>query len=280
MNIIYYMILIVVSKEDHSKNDCLLVSVMSHGGKDGTILAADKNYNVQELWKNFTGVECKSMIGKPKLFFIQACRGELFDSGVYDDVDGTVKTVVTSTHADFLIMYSTVEGYYSFRNTANGSWFIQALCEELGTNLKDDFMCILARVNNRVVKMISNFPNNPEFNEKKQTSKIESTLTKSIYFFDKLSIPVDEVLKVEQLKYILPPKISNDLYYDISHAKRGVAIIFYHGKLKGKVTESRETRKKDAVDLQAVLEGFKFDVRVYEDLKLDEIKNILSEGKT
>ena len=75
--------------------------------------------------------------------------------------------------------------------------------------------------------------------------------------------------------------MSNDLYYDISHAKRGVAIIFYHGKLSnGEDAKCRVAYKKDAVDLQAVLEGFKFDVRVYEDLKLDEIKTILSIGKT
>ena len=75
--------------------------------------------------------------------------------------------------------------------------------------------------------------------------------------------------------------MSNDLYYDISHAKRGVAIIFCHGiYFNGEESESRGAHKKDAVDLQAVLEGFKFDVRVYEDLKLDEIKTILSIGKS
>ena len=253
---------------------------MSHGGKDGTILAADKKYNVQELWEDFIGVNCKSLIGKPKLFFIQACKEELFDSGFSDVVDATVETVVTSNYADFLIMYSTLDGYNSFRNPENGSWFIQALCKELGTNIKDDFMRILTGVNNRVAQMLLKDSNNEDLNEKKQTSKIESTLTKSIYFFDKLTIPVDEVLKVEQPKYILPPKMSNDLYYDISHAKRGVAIIFYHGILNGDKDSQQRANKKDAVDLQAVLEGFQFDVRVYEDLKLDEIKTILSIGET
>ena len=30
-------------------------------------------------------------------------------------------------HADFLISHSTITGYYSWRNTAAGSWFIQSL---------------------------------------------------------------------------------------------------------------------------------------------------------
>lgn len=31
--------------------------------------------------------------------------------------------------ADFLIAYSTISGYYSWRNSVNGSWFIQSLCK-------------------------------------------------------------------------------------------------------------------------------------------------------
>ena len=31
----------------------------------------------------------------------------------------------TPLHADFLLAHSTVAGYYSWRNTVQGSWFIQ-----------------------------------------------------------------------------------------------------------------------------------------------------------
>ena len=31
----------------------------------------------------------------------------------------------TPTHADFLLAHSSVEGYFSWRNTIQGSWFIQ-----------------------------------------------------------------------------------------------------------------------------------------------------------
>ena len=30
--------------------------------------------------------------------------------------------------ADFLIAYSTIAGYFSWRNSVKGSWFIQSLC--------------------------------------------------------------------------------------------------------------------------------------------------------
>ena len=62
---------ILVSLEDHSDNDCLVIIVMTHGNENGKILAADREYDVQDLWTNFVGNKCESLIGKPKLFFIQ-----------------------------------------------------------------------------------------------------------------------------------------------------------------------------------------------------------------
>jgi hypothetical protein len=44
---------------------------MTHGDSDGKIGAYDKDYLVQDLWENFIGTNCPSLIGKPKLFFIQ-----------------------------------------------------------------------------------------------------------------------------------------------------------------------------------------------------------------
>ena len=35
----------------------------------------------------------------------------------------------TRNYADTLIAYATLPGYVSYRDTYNGSWFIQILCE-------------------------------------------------------------------------------------------------------------------------------------------------------
>ena len=194
------LLLISVSREDHSNNDCLLVTVMSHGMEEGTILAADREYNVQELWENFIGDNCKSLIGKPKLFFIQACRGSMVDPGVLlkpkqfalqlisDDVDAhsTEPIFVIPKLADLLVMYSTAEGHYAFRNPGDGSWFIQALCEELKTNPQDDILRILTGVNRRVAfAKQSHVPGNDRWDAAKQMPNIVSMLTKTMYFTKK-----------------------------------------------------------------------------------------------
>src|SRR5690349_382479 len=125
---------------------------MSHGDEDGKIFAADGLFTVQELWSPFVGNNCSSLIGKPKLFFIQSCRGKMTDPGVLlkprkmsDTVDAKrfQEYFAIPTLADLLVMYSTAEGYYSFRNPLDGSWFIQALCDELRENRNGDLLTIL-----------------------------------------------------------------------------------------------------------------------------------------
>ncbi|CAO1443214.1 unnamed protein product [Diamesa hyperborea] len=185
--------LLEVSKKDHSNNDCLWVTVMSHGGKDGKISAADEDYNVHELWENFLGNNCKSLIGKPKMFFIQACRGNKTDSGVLepeittDTIEPDSIKITIPQYVDLLVMYSTVNGHFAYRHTFKGSWFIQALCKELNaeklkTYLHDDFLGMLTRVNKRVANKNIN---SGAHHGVKQMPIIVSMLTKTLCFTPK-----------------------------------------------------------------------------------------------
>ena len=217
------------------------------------------------------GDNCKTLVGKPKLFFIQASRGELIEKSLNpkqtsfkksnngDEVNALTDPVfVIPKFADLLVMYSTSKGHYSIRNTNKGSWFIQALCEELKINQQDDLLIILTRVNKRL-----SFVKQAELNLKvgTQMSNIESTLTKSIFFIpDNSSIMTD------------------DIHYNFSNPKRGIALIFNHETFSD--GNKKKGTLKDGKDLKAILEGLNFDVRDYMDLKLEQIKDILYNGKT
>jgi caspase 7 len=184
--------------------------MMTHGKNDGKIYARDGEFIVQELWEPFIGDACETLIGKPKLFFIQACRGVMTDPGtiykpkpkkrfmsVSDTVDAKAvqeETFVIPTLADLLVMYSTADGYYSFRNPEEGSWFIQALCEELRLNSHEDLLTILTGVNRRVAfAKQSNIPQDDRFDAMKQMPNINSMLTKIMYFRKKS--PKDDALE-------------------------------------------------------------------------------------
>lgn len=186
-----------VSKEDHSNSDCLVVVVMTHG-EQGVLYARDNKYNVDSLWRPFIGKACPSLIGKPKMFFIQACRGEQFDEGVTfkaasstsrDMVDSRDERVTYSipAMADLLVMYSTYEGYYSWRNPRQGSWYIQALCTELKENGKvRDLLTLLTGVTRRTAYEYQSYvPYDDRMDCKKQIPQIVSMLTKTFYFTKK-----------------------------------------------------------------------------------------------
>ena len=76
------------------------------------IHATDREFDTNKVFEQFTGSSCRSLIGKPKLFFIQACQGNMLDSGVlvHDSPVVTHSNFLIPNYADFLIFYSTFPG--------------------------------------------------------------------------------------------------------------------------------------------------------------------------
>ncbi|KAL0105883.1 hypothetical protein PUN28_015954 [Cardiocondyla obscurior] len=171
--------------EDHTDADCLIVVAMSHG-ESGLLHSTDSLYPVDMLWTPFTGDRCSSLAGKPKLFFIQACRGARLDKGVkiIHETDSKGPTYSIPTYADIMVAYATYDGFYSWRNPDSGSWFIQALCEELELHGRSrDLLSLMTFVNRRVaIEYQSYVPENERFHGKKQIPSIVSMLTRLVYF--------------------------------------------------------------------------------------------------
>lgn len=180
-----------ISALDHRDNDCILIAVLSHG-ELGYIYSRDCQYKLDSLWSFFTAQRCPSLAGKPKLFFIQACQGDQLDGGVTlrsrTETDGdSMMSYKIPVHADFLIAYSTIPGFYSWRNTTKGSWFMQSLCAELNKNGKRyDILRLLTFVCQRVaVDFESNTPDTPMMHQQKQIPCITTMLTRILTFTDK-----------------------------------------------------------------------------------------------
>ncbi len=63
--------------------------------------------------------------------------------------------------SDVLMAYSVVPGYFSWRNSIRGSWFIQALCQCLDKYGKSmDILRLLTRVNKQVALNFESNTNN------------------------------------------------------------------------------------------------------------------------
>nr|AEF30498.1 caspase-1 [Euphydryas aurinia] len=173
---------------DHTDNDCLLIAVLTHG-EMGMLYAKDTHYKSDNLWYYFTADKCPTLAGKPKIFFIQACQGDKLDGGITlsnrTETDGSSSaTYRIPIHADFLIVFSTVPGYFSWRNTTRGSWFMQALCEELRYSGTDrDILTLLTFVAQKVaLDFESNTPDMLPMHQQKQVPCITSMLTRLLVF--------------------------------------------------------------------------------------------------
>uniref|UniRef100_A0A3B4B557 Caspase-3 n=1 Tax=Periophthalmus magnuspinnatus TaxID=409849 RepID=A0A3B4B557_9GOBI len=174
-------VLTTVSKEDHSCAASFVCVLLSHGD-EGVFFGTDGSVELKYLTSLFRGDRCRSLVGKPKLFFIQACRGTDLDAGIETD-SADDETTRIPVEADFLYAYSTAPGYYSWRNTMTGSWFMQSLCDMVTKYGKElELLHIMTRVNHKVAVEFESISNAPGFNAKKQIPCIVSMLTKEMYF--------------------------------------------------------------------------------------------------
>ncbi|ALC46122.1 decay [Drosophila busckii] len=189
-----------VAREDHSQNDCFALVVMSHGS-EGKVYAKDMSYPVERLWNPFLGDSCKSLVNKPKLFFIQACRGENLEKAVEFTTFSVMTrdlgpapaekpqhiTYAIPSTADMLVFYSTFDKYFSFRNVDDGSWFIQSLCrvlDEAAANEASqaqgmDMLRLCTAVNRKVAYEYQSNTKNEALNQMKEMPNFLCTLTKT-----------------------------------------------------------------------------------------------------
>ncbi|XP_059138769.1 uncharacterized protein LOC131927119 [Physella acuta] len=167
--------------KEHEDLDACFICLLSHG-EEGYIFGTDgKRIPLEEIFMLFGNTNCKGLIGKPKIFIIQACRGGFLDKGVQmDEPDGGGVPVRSGCQlpsmSDMLICYPTQTGYYAWRNRARGSWYIEAIVQVFMRYAKNEDICaMLNRVNHVVSRKVSEC-NLKEMNSMSQMSEYKSTL--------------------------------------------------------------------------------------------------------
>ena len=139
-------------KHKNMKVDCFICCILSHGGP-GVVYGCDRgDVQICDIKSKFSANKCPGLAGKPKLFFIQACRGSGADRGYKqrDDMPrGKQEICVVPNEADFLTGYATPDGYVSWRGN-EGSEYIQALTNVIQEHSDMDILRILTMVNAKV----------------------------------------------------------------------------------------------------------------------------------
>ncbi|XP_022056851.2 caspase-2 isoform X1 [Acanthochromis polyacanthus] len=204
-------------RPEHQTVDSCVVCLLSHGvdgavyGTDGQLLQLDW------VFQSFDNAHCPLLQNKPKMFFIQACRGEEMDCGV-EQMDGPVRTgspsceqrdagregqgesrqrgdlgikprIKLPQRSDMICGFASLKGQTictaAMRNTKRGSWFIQELNSALRLRSRDTHLAdILVQVNARIKEREGYAPGTAH-HRCKEMSEFTSSLCKDLYLFPK-----------------------------------------------------------------------------------------------
>ena len=183
-------------EKDHSDYDCFVLWLMSHG-RSGEVFGSDGfPLPIQAIKDMLSNASCATLRGKPKLLFVQACRGDKEDEGVnvvtnacgspsvqmpFPCPDSPIDPTKSPSseriagQTDFLTAYSTVEGYVSYRYPGIGSNFVRAVVNVFREYVAHDHLVNLLT---KVIKRVSEM----ELAEFKQAPQFETTLVKELWF--------------------------------------------------------------------------------------------------
>ncbi|XP_044064934.1 caspase-2 isoform X5 [Siniperca chuatsi] len=205
-------------RPEHRTMDSCVVCLLSHGvegaiyGTDGQLLQLDW------VFEAFDNAHCPLLQNKPKMFFIQACRGEEMDCGV-EQIDGPARTCSPSCEqwdagregqgdansrqrgdmgrpriklpqrSDMICGFASLKGQRictaAMRNTKRGSWFIQELNTALRLHARDTHLAdIMVQVNRRIKEREGYAPGTAH-HRCKEMSEFTSSLCKDLYLFPK-----------------------------------------------------------------------------------------------
>eukprot|EP00090_Calanus_glacialis_P039506 TRINITY_DN6877_c0_g1_i6.p1 TRINITY_DN6877_c0_g1~~TRINITY_DN6877_c0_g1_i6.p1 ORF type:complete len:550 (+),score=134.88 TRINITY_DN6877_c0_g1_i6:180-1652(+) len=127
----------VTEESKHKDANCFLMLIISHGTADNFLVDKDgnKTWNIESLVTEVCDVQ--SLIGKPKLFFIEACRGKennfstqmMTKSSAPPQQSG----ISLPSKQDVFVGFATVPGFVSFTNM-RGSPYLQALSSILSAH--------------------------------------------------------------------------------------------------------------------------------------------------
>ena len=189
--------------EDHTNYDCCVLFLMSHGLETGVYGTDGEVITLEYITKMFSATFSPTLAGKPRLIFIQACRGREPDRAVPVDVlecpstdantfstrkgyrptdfitseTGVKSTVNVPSDADIFIAFASSFTHAALRNTTRGGWFVDKLYDVIKNDAPhEDLMTMMTKVTNFVSQMKS-------ANNEMQCPQQLTNLTKKLFFF-------------------------------------------------------------------------------------------------
>uniref|UniRef100_A0A8C3NPC3 Caspase 2 n=1 Tax=Cyanoderma ruficeps TaxID=181631 RepID=A0A8C3NPC3_9PASS len=174
--------------------------VSSVGLGDSCFIVLYLGLNIlQEAFRLFDNANCPNLQNKPKMFFIQACRGDELDRGVdqrdgkgWSDSPGCEESDANKeeslklrlpTCSDMICGYACLKGTAAMRNTKRGSWYVEALTSVFAEDSQHTHVADMLVKVNRQIKQREGYAPGTEFHRCKEMSEYCSTLCRDLYLF-------------------------------------------------------------------------------------------------
>jgi len=179
-------LLLEATDGDNNNHDCLVVIILSHGFEGGVYGNDGKELTFNSITEIFD--HCKALIGKPKIYIMQACQGNEDVVPVSRDQKPLPRPTYIRARtnqrppmkSDQMLFVATPPGYVSYRVCEYGSWFIQDLCTVFKEHANKSSILTLA------IKITNLMKKSDDRIENKEITAIpcirDSTLCKELYF--------------------------------------------------------------------------------------------------
>ena len=157
-------------------DDSFICYISSHGGERGVYGVDNDTVSVDELSKVLEPDECSDLRNKPKIFFIQACRGDTASEPVppiYAEIDHIVPSV--PRRADFYFSYATDPDHVALRHPYPA--FLSKYLEEHSAQLSLDE--IVMKVHLKVASKVYDLK---ELGKHEQIGQVVHTMRGPVYF--------------------------------------------------------------------------------------------------
>ena len=178
---------------DHTDYDSFICCLMSSGDSGYLYGTDDERVYLTEIQKQI--VECQSLVGKPKIFFIQTCGQGIATRypGLpdaqkipLDDDDHSDKNCAfVPKECDVFFGFATSPGTKACRFTDSGSWYIIELCRAFKNYPNEDLMTIVQVAHHEVStgrEYVYIRDEDGEIKHYRQSPQLVSTLIRKVYF--------------------------------------------------------------------------------------------------
>ena len=165
----------LLAQHRYPKSCKRFVFTFSGHGDDGFICCEDgKSMSISDIIAPFSPASGGiSLAGIPRLFFFDACRGELIDQGVVArGGGGEWRSKIPST-GDVLVAFATTAGYKAFEQYGGGLW-TSILAKKLVSSSKSIYD-ILTEVNEELIAKIGDMQG-PSFQQPELLGRLNSII--------------------------------------------------------------------------------------------------------